>query len=155
MIISYQDLKKLNGARTTFVVGTFDLLHVGHLFFLDKAKSIEPKNKLLVGVISDKIVKENKGQERPIVSEKQRAEMLNALKIVGNVFVAPPIKTGKFVKEILENFKPSHAAITESSWKTRKNPFPIKNTNVIVIKDEAEGISTSKIIERIKNLKEC
>lgn len=65
--------------------GCFDLIHVGHVRNLEFAKS--QGDILVVGVNSDKSVKSFKGKNRPIVPERERAEVIAALKPVDYVFI--------------------------------------------------------------------
>lgn len=65
--------------------GCFDLLHIGHVRNLEFAKS--QGDILVVGINSDKSVKSFKGESRPIVPEKERAEMIAALESVDYVFI--------------------------------------------------------------------
>lgn len=70
-------------ATTIFVNGTFDILHLGHIRLLNYAKVMG--SKLLVGIDSDRRVKELKGEYRPINTAYERKEMLLALKMVDEV----------------------------------------------------------------------
>ncbi|NTU69788.1 adenylyltransferase/cytidyltransferase family protein [bacterium] len=150
MIIDYKKLKKLHGKKITFAIGTFDLLHNGHLYFLNKAKKVCKKNKLLVGVISDRIASKIKGDNRPIISEKQRAEMINNLKSVSYVFIAPELTTGEVVKDVIAIVNPEYSVITKSSWQNRKKPYSPKNTKIVIIEEELTNTSTTNIINNIK-----
>lgn len=69
--------------RSTFVNGTFDILHPGHVRLLSYAKSLG--DRLFVAIDSDRRVKELKGQSRPINTAIERKEMLLALKAVDEV----------------------------------------------------------------------
>src|SRR4030042_3079908 len=71
-----EDLKK-NGKRIVFTNGCFDLLHVGHIRYLEKGKSFG--DVLIVGVNSDQSVRILKGPKRPILPEGERAEILSGL----------------------------------------------------------------------------
>lgn len=71
---------KTLGLRIVMTSGTFDLLHVGHAKYLEKAKAYG--DVLLVCVDSDEKVKQRKGDLRPIVSETERVEMLAHLRSV-------------------------------------------------------------------------
>lgn len=75
-------VKKLKneGKKVVFTNGCFDILHIGHLRYLNEAKELG--DILIVGVNSDKSVKRLKGETRPINSEADRAEMLTGLKAV-------------------------------------------------------------------------
>ena len=65
--------------------GVFDILHFGHIKYLEDAKRLG--DVLIVGVNSDKSVKENKGDKRPINDEKSRLAVLAAIESVDYVFL--------------------------------------------------------------------
>ncbi|MGH0032744.1 MAG: D-glycero-beta-D-manno-heptose 1-phosphate adenylyltransferase [Myxococcota bacterium] len=73
------------GERVVFTNGCFDLLHVGHVRSLAQARSLG--DRLVVGLNSDASVRRLKGAERPVVPERQRAEVLAALESVDWVVV--------------------------------------------------------------------
>ncbi|MEK9170685.1 MAG: adenylyltransferase/cytidyltransferase family protein [Patescibacteria group bacterium] len=65
------------GKKIVFAMGTFDVLHLGHILFLEQAKKFG--DTLIVGIGSDKNVKILKGKNRPIYPEKLRAAMVTAI----------------------------------------------------------------------------
>ena len=65
--------------------GCFDILHIGHIKMLQYARSLG--DNLIVGIDSDRRVKELKGDSRPINNQDDRREFLLALSCVGNVFI--------------------------------------------------------------------
>jgi rfaE bifunctional protein nucleotidyltransferase chain/domain len=71
--------------RVVLGTGCFDIMHVGHLYFLEQAS--KQGDVLVVGVNSDASVRELKGPTRPLVSEHDRASMVAALRCVDHVFV--------------------------------------------------------------------
>lgn len=73
--------------KIVLVTGVFDLLHDEHLNFLKKAKELG--DKLVVGVESDKRVKEIKGITRPVLSEEIRRKNLENLSLADEVFILP------------------------------------------------------------------
>jgi D-glycero-beta-D-manno-heptose 1-phosphate adenylyltransferase len=75
--------------------GCFDLLHIGHLHYLENAKRYG--DFLLVGINSDESVTQLKGQDRPINSELVRARMLDALKCVDAVYIFNKTKADDFL----------------------------------------------------------
>jgi D-glycero-beta-D-manno-heptose 1-phosphate adenylyltransferase len=77
--------RKGNGRRVVFTNGCFDLLHPGHIETLEKARSFG--DLLVVGVNSDRSVREMKGAGRPILPERERAEILAALECVDGVVI--------------------------------------------------------------------
>ena len=78
---------RLRGAGKTIVFtnGVFDLLHIGHLRYLQQARTLG--DALIVGVNSDRSVRANKGPQRPITPEAERAEVLEALSCVDGVVI--------------------------------------------------------------------
>ena len=77
--------KNLLKNNITFVTGSFDILHPGHINFLAQAKNIEPQNKLLVAVLSDDQIKRRKGESRPIFPQDARITSLSNLEVVDYV----------------------------------------------------------------------
>jgi D-beta-D-heptose 7-phosphate kinase/D-beta-D-heptose 1-phosphate adenosyltransferase len=73
------------GKTIVFTNGVFDLLHVGHLRYLQRARDLG--DALLIGLNSDRSVRQIKGLERPITTESERAEILEALGCVDGVVV--------------------------------------------------------------------
>ena len=76
---------RAQGKSVVFTNGVFDLLHPGHLRYLQHARSLG--DALVVGLNSDRSVRANKGPGRPIVPEDERAEILGALACVDAVVV--------------------------------------------------------------------
>ena len=74
---------KARRKKVVFTNGCFDILHVGHIRYLRKAKKLG--DILVVGLNTDRSVKEIKGAKRPIVHQKDRAEVLAALEFVDYV----------------------------------------------------------------------
>ncbi len=68
--------------KTIFALGVFDLIHEGHVILLERAAEY---GDLIVGVVNDRAVKEQKGIHRPIVNEEQRMYMVSKLKCVKKV----------------------------------------------------------------------
>jgi len=77
--------EKRNGRRVVFTNGCFDLLHPGHIETLEQARRLG--DALIVGVNSDRGVREMKGPGRPIMPERKRAEVLAALECVDGVVI--------------------------------------------------------------------
>ena len=72
--------RRRRGERIVFTSGCFDLLHVGHLRGFEQARSFG--DRLVVGLNRDRRVRQLKGPRRPVVPERQRAELLAALECV-------------------------------------------------------------------------
>lgn len=93
--------------------GVFDLLHVGHIRFLAHAR--ERACTLVVGVEEDARVAARKGAGRPLVPERERAELLAALEAVDGVFVvrgAAHLWTAQAYAELFAPLRPAALALT-------------------------------------------
>lgn len=73
--------------KVILTVGVWDLFHQGHLDFLKSIKKKYPDSKLIVGVLSDRSVKIKKGKNRPIISQKERLEIIKNIKLVDEAFL--------------------------------------------------------------------
>src|SRR5438552_5508471 len=86
------------GKRIVATNGCFDLLHVGHVRYLQAARALG--DLLVVGLNSDRSVIELKGAGRPITTERDRAEILAALACVDLVTVFPELRATKFLTTV-------------------------------------------------------
>ena len=77
--------EKRNGRRVVFTNGCFDLLHPGHIRSLEQARALG--DVLILGLNSDKSVRQLKGEGRPIIPERERAEILAAFECVDAVII--------------------------------------------------------------------
>lgn len=77
--------EQLSGQRIVLTSGCFDMLHTGHLLFLEEAALLG--DHLVVGVNDDASVRSLKGPTRPVVAEVERVTLLRALRCVSSVFV--------------------------------------------------------------------
>src|SRR5690242_1397838 len=77
--------ERANGKTIAFANGIFDLLHVGHVRYLQAAA--EEADVLVVGVNSDASTKVLKGEGRPLMQENERAEIVSAIRGVGYVTI--------------------------------------------------------------------
>lgn len=89
------------GKKLVLTNGCFDLLHTGHIRYLEQARACG--DALIVAVNSDASVRELKGPERPLNGELDRAEVLAALRCVDHV----TIFTGKRVTEVIRALRPA------------------------------------------------
>jgi len=86
------------GKRVVFTNGVFDLLHPGHLRYLQAARAMG--DALIVGVNSDRSVRANKGPSRPITPEAERVEILGALACVDAVAIFDADTPAEIIKRI-------------------------------------------------------
>ena len=133
--------------------GTFDILHPGHLFYLNEARKLGGADAHLVVVIAtDKTVKEHK--KVPVIGEKQRCEMVNAFGCVDEAFIGDEDDPFKIVKEQ----KPDIIAIgPDQKFNPENLEAQLKSIGIDVkaVKidsyKEFELDSSCKIIKKIKN----
>ncbi len=103
-VVSLKKLKefrkkwKKQGKKLVFTNGCFDLLHLGHIRYLKKAKSLG--DFLVVGLNSDRSVKKIKGEKRPILPEKERAEILSSLWFVDYVVLFDEETPERLLREL-------------------------------------------------------
>jgi len=103
-VVSLKKLKEFRkkwrkqGKKLVFTNGCFDLLHLGHIRYLKKAKSLG--DILVVGLNSDRSVKKIKGEKRPILPEKERAEILSSLWFVDYVVLFNEETPERLIKEL-------------------------------------------------------
>ena len=97
--------------NTILVGGCFDLIHIGHIYFLEKAKRLG--DKLVVLLESDETIKRIKGDHRPIHTQEQRKKMLEAIKFVDEVINIKPLKTDKEYFDLVQKIHPNIIAVTE------------------------------------------
>lgn len=131
--------------------GTFDLLHAGHLSYLTTVKKYG--DVVLVLLSGDARVKARKGNKRPVISETDRANLLDGLKIVDYVLIDPskltPEETDPIHREILERLQPDYY-VTDGADPRFYHLMP--PTQFIITERSDVETSTSAIIERILNL---
>ena len=136
---------KHKGKRIVTCNGCFDIIHAGHIKFLTEAKT--QGDILIVGINSDSSVKENKGPKRPINNENDRAQVLDALKIVDYV----TIFNEKTPIQLLEAIKPEiHANGEEYGEDCIEAETIRKNKGKIHLIKLKEGFSTTNLINKIK-----
>jgi D-beta-D-heptose 7-phosphate kinase/D-beta-D-heptose 1-phosphate adenosyltransferase len=87
------------GKRLVFTNGVFDLLHVGHVRYLARARGLG--DALVVAINSDRTVRELKGPDRPIFDQAERAEILAALRVVDYVTIFDDVSPRSLIAELL------------------------------------------------------
>lgn len=129
------------------VGGCFDVFHLGHAIFLEKAKALGKT--LIVLLESDEKVRDLKGKNRPINNQKNRAELLIRLSAVD--FVINLKKEKDDYGEILRKINPKIIAITKGDKNLDKKKLIADKVGVEIIEIEevVPDFSSSKIIEKI------
>ena len=138
---------KLQGKKIVTINGCFDLLHAGHVHMLEEAK--QQGDILIVGLNSDKSVKSYKGLSRPIIPEQDRAKMLAALSCVDYVTLFDETDCLAFVDSVRPIV---HVNGPEYGENCIEAPLVKKHGGRIHIAKKVEGLSTSGIIKKIKEM---
>jgi|SRR3989338_8855306 len=128
--------------------GVFDILHYGHVKYLEDAKRLG--NILIVGINTDKSVKKNKGDKRPINDEKSRAAVLAALESVDYIFLF----NEKDPRDWLSKIKPN-IHVKAGDYKLSQiieKEVVEKNGGKVIITSSEKDYSTTKIINKILDI---
>jgi len=123
-----------------FTNGCFDILHVGHIQMLEFIK--ESCDYLIVGIDSDRRVKENKGNGRPINSQDNRAYMLESLRCVDAVFI---FDSDDGLIQLVKETAPD-LMVVGSDYKN-KRVIGGEHAKNVVFFERIDGFSTTKIIQ--------
>jgi len=136
---------KNKGKKIVFANGCFDIMHVGHIRFLRGAKA--KGDILVVALNSDASVRKLKGKGRPLVNEKERAEMMAAFEFVDYVTIFGE----QTVDKTLELLRPTyHAKGTDYTVKTvPEREMAAKLGIKIAIAGDKKNHSTKDIIKTI------
>ncbi|MCD8479905.1 MAG: D-glycero-beta-D-manno-heptose 1-phosphate adenylyltransferase [Candidatus Cloacimonetes bacterium] len=151
-IVSIQDLQEilseLHDTKVVFTNGCFDILHAGHVLYLEEARALG--DLLIVGMNSDSSVKRLKGSSRPINPERERAIVLAALEAVSYVCVFEEDTP----YNLIESLKPD-ILVKGGDWQIED----IVGSDIVLAKGGqvrslsfTDGLSSSNVITKIKDL---
>lgn len=136
--------ERRKGRKLVFTNGCFDLLHAGHVRYLREAKKLG--DILVVGLNSDRSVSEIK-PERPITPEDQRAEVVSSLEMVDYVTFFDEATPYELIRRIKPDvlvkggdWRPEDIVGSDIAAETRSLPY-------------YEGLSTTEIIRKIRNMR--
>ncbi len=139
-----EDLKA-RAKRIVFTNGCFDLLHVGHVRYLEKAKTLG--DVLVIGLNSDRSVRSLKGPQRPILSQDERAELLSSLACVDFVTIFDEPTPLELISLLLP-----HVLVKGGDWTkdaiVGREVVEASGGEVVVL-PFVEGFSTSQLIKTI------
>ena len=137
---------RLAGKRITFTNGVFDILHEGHLSSLNQAAAYG--DRLVVAVNGDDSVKRLKGNDRPVNGEYSRALLLASLLVTDAVILFHEDTPIEVIRAILPDVmvKGGDYKIEEIAGAKEV----LENGGQVILATMVEGISTTKIIEKMK-----
>ncbi|HLZ15725.1 MAG TPA: D-glycero-beta-D-manno-heptose 1-phosphate adenylyltransferase [Cyclobacteriaceae bacterium] len=134
------------GQKVVFTNGCFDLLHLGHVDYLEKARNLG--DRLIVGLNSDSSVGRFKGPERPIQDQNSRARVLAGLQFVDLVVFFDEDTPFDLISKLVPNI------LVKGSDYLAENIVGAdvvkRNGGVVNTIDFVPGYSTTKIVEKIK-----
>jgi rfaE bifunctional protein nucleotidyltransferase chain/domain len=147
-IVNVRELKtflpRKSEGRIVLTGGCFDILHIGHVRFLSEAKGMG--DYLVVLLESDRNVKKLKGKYRPVFIQKERAEMLSALRSVDLIVVLPIMKNDNDYLNLVTKIKPDIIAVTEDDPHIEKKRRQAKKVGAMLKQISlTKTFSTSKL----------
>ena len=135
------------GRRVVFTNGVFDILHPGHLRYLQQARALG--DALIIGLNSDASVRRNKGPQRPVNPEHERAEILEALACVDAVVVFDEETPAEIIRAIQPDI-----LVKGADWAADaivgRDTVEARGGSVVRIPVEP-GHSTTAIIQKIRD----
>ena len=147
---AYAESLRAAGRTVVFTNGVFDLLHPGHVRYLQQARALG--DALIVGVIADASVRRNKGEGRPVTSELERAELLAALSCVDAVTVFAEDTPAEVIRAIQPD-----VLVKGADWPADqivgRDTVEARGGRVVRIAVE-QGHSTSALLHRIRSRSE-
>lgn len=152
-IVSWENAKehvaiwKQNQEKIVFTNGCFDIVHLGHIDYLEKAKN--KGTKLIVGLNTDQSVSRLKGPKRPLVDENARSRMMAAFEFVDMVVLFDEQTPLQLIEYLLP-----HVLVKGNDYRVNQivgAEQVMQNGGVVETIELVEGYSTSKIIEKILN----
>ena len=146
-IINERERLHAAGKTLVFTNGVFDILHVGHVRYLAEARALG--DALVVAINSDRSVRELKGDDRPLMTENERAEILAALRAVDYVTVFDDVSPRSLIAKLLPDVLVKGGDYTLDQIHGREEVEAAGGR--VVSLPFVEGASTSALLKRIRN----
>ena len=154
--VAFQDLAPWrerfgqSGHKLVVTHGCFDLLHAGHVTYLQAAR--ERGDALLVGVNGDDAVRNLKGEGRPINNEQDRATVIAALESVTHVCIFPDVKASEFLRRSQPDVWVKGGDYTLETLVREEREIVERAGGKIVLIPFVPGKSTSSLVQKISRL---
>jgi rfaE bifunctional protein nucleotidyltransferase chain/domain len=134
------------GKKLVFTNGVFDILHVGHVRYLARALALG--DALVVAINSENSVRALKGPGRPLINQEERAEILAAMRAVTYVIIFDDVSPRSLIATLLPDVlvKGGDYALDEIHGREEVEAAGGRVVSLPFV----EGVSTSRIIERMK-----
>ena len=139
---------RAGGKKIVATNGCFDLLHVGHVRYLQAARG--PGELLVVGINGDASTRKLKGDGRPVNNERDRAEVVAALACVDLVTIFPEVRAVRFLELAKPDIYVKGGDYTvDTLEKSERLALEKADAEIRIIRFE-EGYSTSGLLEKLK-----
>jgi len=140
------------GKKIVLAGGCFDLLHIGHIVFLENAK--KTGDTLFVLLENDDTIKKLKGEKRPINTQEDRAKILSSLNMVNYVILLPAQVTNDFYDKLVFQLKPAIIATTtgDSNRSHKERQAKTIDAQVIDVTMPVRDQSTTKLLQLLEEL---
>ena len=151
-MVSREEIRRIvhqlrqQGKKIVLANGCFDLIHVGHVRYLREAK--QAGDVLVVAGNSDTSVRKLKGKGRPLMGERERAEIVDSFEFVDYVFIFEEDNVKQILRELRPHFHAKGGDYTPETVPEREVAAQVGAKVIITGGGKVE--STSSIIERIK-----
>lgn len=153
-VMQHIEFAKLAGEKIVFTNGCFDILHAGHVHYLEQAKALG--DRLVVGLNSDESVKRLKGETRPVNALEQRATVLTGLASVDWVIPFGELNGDQYddtPHHLIDRVKP-HVLVKGGDYTIDTivgADIVQANGGQVAVIDFVDGCSTTRIIEKIQD----
>jgi rfaE bifunctional protein nucleotidyltransferase chain/domain len=144
-LIARVAIARKNGARVVLANGCFDILHVGHVRYLEGARALG--DLLVVGINSDEQVRLLKGEGRPLIPERERAEIIASLRAVDIVTIFPEPNVEALIRALRPDI---HAKGTDYTAETvPERDVVISCGGRVAIVGDPKDHSTTEMVRKV------
>ncbi len=146
-LIARVAIARKNGARVVLANGCFDILHVGHVRYLEGARALG--DLLIVGINSDEQVRALKGEGRPLIPERERAELIASLRAVDIVTIFPEPNVEALIRAIRPDVHAKGTDYTEETVPERA--VVLSYGGRVAIVGDPKDHSTTEMVKRVNS----
>ena len=148
--IKVSERLRSQGKSIVLVGGFFDILHIGHIKFLEKAKG--QGDYLFVLLESDETARKTKGESRPMNIQILRAQVLSTIEFVDYIVILPRMKNDADYDRLVTRLRPMTIAVTQNDKNTKHKMRQAKmiGAKVIPVISQISNQSTSRLVKIIE-----
>ncbi len=136
-----------NGKKTVWTNGCYDILHAGHVLYLQKARELG--DMLIVGLNSDASVRMSKGPHRPIINEQERALVLSALSCINHLVLFDDESPIELIRDLQPDIYAKGGDYRIDTINQPERRVVQAYGGEIALLPGVEGMSTTAVIDRI------